>query len=405
MPTPHLIIRHGNPDLLDLAWDRSITEWDSARLLDLPTGIHRHEIVFVGYAEGIYAIKELPRRAARREYQVLRGLVDRDVQVVLPAGLVERPWVDPHEESSAAVITRYLDFSFSYRELVSGGDFGPRRNQMLDGFAALLVELHLAGCYWGDCSLSNVLYRYDAGAIEVSMVDAETAELHDELSEGQREADLAIMTLNVAGGMADVAAESGSELDHADLALGEDIAGRYQALWHELTDDVVIAADERYRIEERIGRLNALGFEASDVELIPDGKNSSVRLRVKVRGRNFHTDRLRELTQIEAAESQARQILSDLYYFQSSHAAGAASPSDPVTAIEWRVSVFEPTLARIRTVLEPGRDPVQAYCDFLYHRFAASQASGRDIANDVAFADWLDHGRPGYPQDLTDSAS
>ena len=49
---------------------------------------------------------------------------------------------------------------------------------MLDAFAGLLVELHLSSCFWGDCNLSNVLYRFDAEAIDTIMVDAETAETY-----------------------------------------------------------------------------------------------------------------------------------------------------------------------------------------------------------------------------------
>ncbi len=91
---------------------------------------------------------------------------------------------------------------------------------MLDAFASLLVELHTIGCFWGDCSLSNTLYRFDAETIETIMVDAETASMVDTLSDGQREEDLEIMIVNVAGGMADIAAERDTDIDHADLALG-----------------------------------------------------------------------------------------------------------------------------------------------------------------------------------------
>ena len=131
-----------------------------------------------------------------------------------------RPWADPHEEYSGAIITRFVDYAFPYRELLSSGGFGSRRTQLLDAFAGLLVELHLAGCFWGDCSLSNVLYRYDAATIEAIMVDAETSRLYPELSVGQRMEDLEIMQVNLAGDMSDVAASEGYDVEDADLALG-----------------------------------------------------------------------------------------------------------------------------------------------------------------------------------------
>src|SRR5690606_193639 len=127
---------------------------------------------------------------------------------------------------------------FSYRELLQGPGFGSNRKRMLDAFAYLLVRLHLVGCFWGDCSLSNVLYRWDADAIETLMVDAETARLYRHgLSDGQRQEDLNIMVENVAGGMADIAASAGSEASEADLSLGEEIAKRYEVLWQELVEE------------------------------------------------------------------------------------------------------------------------------------------------------------------------
>jgi hypothetical protein len=397
MPTPKILVRAEHPDFLDLPWEQSLTEWNLGSRLLLPKGISRHEVQFYGLPEGIYAIKELPLAAARREWEMLRGLEEAGASAVRPVGFVERPWVDPGSEHAAAVITGYLHHAFSYRELVSGWGFGERRNQMLDAFAGLLVELHLIGCFWGDCSLSNVLYRYDAGAIEVTMVDAETAQMHETLTPGQRTEDLEIMVVNVAGGMADIAAEQGADLDDADLHLGEDIARRYESLWAELTSRVVIARDEQYRVTERIARMNELGFEVVDLELVPFGDGHHVRMEVTVGGRTFHSRRLRELTGVDASENQARQILSDLRAYEARTALEAPSRRQ-LSAILWRIEQFEPTLERIRLLPERHTsDPVQAYCDMLHHRYVVSAAAGRDLPTDEAFEDWVAAGQPGYP--------
>lgn len=50
-----------------------------------------------------------------------------------------------------------------------------------------------------------------------------------------------------------------------------------------------------------------------------------------------------------------------------------------------------------RPWLDEAADPVQAYCDFLHHRYAISTSLGRDVPNDEAFADWVRRGQPGYP--------
>ena len=149
MGIPRITSRTGHPSFLDLPWSTPLGEWNGERLVELPTGIHRHVVRFVAYEERIYAIKELPIALARHEYDTLRWLSSTIQPVAESVGVVERTWVDPTEETSGAVITRYVEFSFSYRELVEGGGFGRNRNRLLDAFAGLLVELHLAGCFWG----------------------------------------------------------------------------------------------------------------------------------------------------------------------------------------------------------------------------------------------------------------
>ena len=396
MPTPHLTIRAGNPDFLDLDWERPVYEWEGGRLVDMPTGIHRHPVVFVAYDEGIYAIKELPLRLARHEADVLRRLESRTRRSAKLAGLAVRPWADPHDESAAAVITRSVEYAFPYRHLVTGGGFGARRDQMLDAFAWLLVELHLAGCFWGDCSLSNVLYRFDAAAIEAVMIDGETARLHDSLTDGQRLEDISLMETNVAGEMGDIAAMGGYTLDEADLELGSDVAARYGALWHEVEEELVIGRDEHFKVQARIRRLNDLGLTAELVELVPAGEGDLVRLDIQVGARTFHSQRLRERTGVDASENQARELLGDL----ARHVA-VSEAAPPVASVEWRVAVFEPAVERIRA-LQPGHDPVQGYCDLLHHRFERASAEGRDLSLDEAMESWIAAGFPGYPLAISD---
>lgn len=395
-----LTVRSGHPDFLDLPWERPIAEWDESRLVDLPKGISRHEVRFLGYDEGIYAIKELPSRPARNDYRVLRALEDARAPSVTAVGLVEGRSEDLHEERSAALITKYVDFSFSYWELLEGPGFGRRRRQMLAAFAGLLVELHLAGCFWGDCSLSNVLYRYDAMAIEAIMVDAETASVYESLSDGQRQEDLEIMVVNVAGGMSDIAASQGVDIDYADLALGEEIADWYRWLWEETSKEIVIGAGERYHITERIQRLNDLGFTVDEIDLVPTEGGAQLQMRALVGGRVFNATKLRELTGVDASERQAKQILGDLHHFNARHA--VVPPHAALAAIQWRVSQFEPLLDRLRD-LSPSGDPVQGYCDFLHFRYMASAEAGHDIDNETAFDRWLAAGRPGFPTEPDDA--
>jgi hypothetical protein len=389
-----LTLRPGFADLLDLDWVHSITEWTDSRLVDLPRGISRHEVRFVATGKGIYAIKELPVRAANHEYAMLRQLEELSGPSVIALGLVLRPQIDPYSDRSAALITRYVEHSFSYRELLSGPGFGPRRAQLLDAFAGLLAELHLLGCYWGDCSLSNVLYRYDAGAIAVNLVDAETSEIHPELSDGQRRHDIDIMIDNAGAEMADIAASQGLSFDAADLDIGHDIAARYDALWKELAAVDRIPLDQYFRVEERVKHLNELGFEVRNLDIVAHVDRGHMHLKVQVAERNHHSNRLRELTGLEAEENQARQILADLSYFATKQAPDSSSVGHALLAMRWRVDVFEPTMRRLRGHIGKA-DPIQAYCDLLNHRYLKSVEASRDLGTQAALEDWIASGMPG----------
>lgn len=398
MDIPKLQIRPGNPDFLDLPWDRPLAEWESDRLVSMPEGIHRHPVSFVAYENGVYAIKELPLRSALREYRVLRALQEQSHRTAEAVGLVERDWMDSHDEGAGAVITRYVEHAFPYRNLVTGSGFGVRRNQMLDALAGLLVELHMAGCYWGDCSLSNVLYRFDAGAIEAIMIDGETSELHPSLSEGQRLQDIEVMIENVAGEMSDIAAETGEDLNAADLGLGIDIASRYEALWHELNQELVITPDDAYRIRERIARINDLGFAVDDFDLTPAEGGSIVKMRVHVGGRTYNSDMLVQRTGIVASENQAKSILGDLNYYLAKHG-DVTSTAKSVGTFKWLTSVYEPLISQIKEGWH-GDDPVQGYCDYLAHRIVIATVRGADVDPVEAFEDWVDAGLPGInPED------
>ena len=394
MNTPRFQIRADHPDFLDLPWEEPIDSWDHPRLVSMPEGVHRHPIVFVAYGDTVYAIKELPRRYALVEFDVLLSLEEHTHRSAQAAGLVERVWLDPHSEQSAAVITTYVRHAFPYRDLIAGTGFGPRREQMVDALAGLLVELHLAGCYWGDCSLSNVLCRYDASTIEAIMIDAETSALHDELSTGQRREDLAIMIENIAGEMGDIAAVAGDDIDGADLWLGTDIAERYRVLWTELNEELIIGSDQGYKARQRVARLNELGFSVGSVELEPTESGDRVKLTVEVGDRTFHSDRLRELTGINASENQAQYILNDVNtYIPATETSGLGKS---LAAIKWRLGSFEPCIAWIDQNWH-GSDPVQGFCDFLQFRRGMAESRGTDIANDEALTAWKGSGFQGFP--------
>ena len=125
---------------------------------------------------------------------------------VVPQGVVTGRTDAGGEELPAALLTEHLRFSLPYRSLFSHGLTADNLPSLVDALVVLLVRLHLADFYWGDVSLSNVLFRRSAGGFAAYLVDAETGELQPTLSPRMREHDLTIATENVFAELLDLQA-------------------------------------------------------------------------------------------------------------------------------------------------------------------------------------------------------
>jgi hypothetical protein len=274
---------------------------------------------------------------------------------------------------------------------------GPYRDRLLDAMASLLVDLHRAGVYWGDCSLANTLFRRDGDKIQAYLVDAETSEIHPSLSDGQRSYDLDILVENVAFGLADLAAMQDRPEGFEDaMAAAETVRARYCAVWEELHLEPELSPGDRHAIRARIRRLNDLGFAIDELVLEPTSPSSEVaRLRVAVANRRFHSHELQKLTGLVALEGQARLLLNDLREYQGwlEHQARKPIPT-PEAATRWLEDVLEPSLAALVPAIGPLRDPLQAYCDVLEQKWLLSEASGHDVGLEAAMAAYLDLGAP-----------
>jgi tRNA A-37 threonylcarbamoyl transferase component Bud32 len=392
---PRLRLRTPTAELLGLPWDQPLETWDSTVLhfRDLPVGPSRHLVRFLVTEDQLLALKEEPLLIAEREYGVLRHLEDAGLPAVMPVGLAAEP-----ERDSGVLVTRFLPASLQYRRLLMRFPPGssPMRDRLLDAMAGLLVELHRAGVYWGDCSLANTLFRRDGDRIQAYLVDAETSEVHRALSDGQRAYDLDVLVENVAFGLADLAAAQDRDdlLDEA-VSAAEGVRERYDALWQELHAEEELRADDRYAVASRIRRLNDLGFAVDEIELLP-GPAGRLRLRVAVTNRRFHVRELERRTGIVALENQARLLLNDLRQYRAWLQAAEESVIPSAEAGQrWRREVLDPALERLTPAIGPGRDPLQAYCDTLEMKWLLSEAAGQDVGFSAALDAYLAAGAPG----------
>jgi tRNA A-37 threonylcarbamoyl transferase component Bud32 len=371
-----LFARPGHPTFLDLPWDKPLEEWEHERLVQVMRGISRHVVRFVDYDGHLYALKELPRRYAEREYRLLRRLEEEEMPVVEVVGVV----TERGEGLDAVLITKHLEYAIPYRALFSEGAPPELRATLMRALPELLVRLHLTGFFWGDCSLSNALFRRDAGELSAYLVDAETGEMHPSLSNGQREHDLMLAEENVLGELMDVAGEVEETLDDIDpLETARQLRESYESLWQELTREEVFRRDESYRIEERLGRLNELGFDVEEIELeaVPEGYR--LRFNPHLVEPGHHRRRLAVLTGLNAQENQARRMLNDLSAYRALLEAQEGKPvPESVAAYRWRAEVFEPAVSAVPPDLRGKRQAAEVFHEILQHRWYLSEQQSTD---------------------------
>ena len=386
-----LVPRAARADFLDLPWHEPLEEWRSTRLVEVPRGIGRHVVRFVDCAGTFVALKELPPEVAQREYRLLRELALRGIAAVDPVGVVGERVRSGEEHLPDVLITRYLDFSLPYRLALARRPLPDQLERLLDAFAQLLVRLHLSGFFWGDCSLSNALFRRDAGELAAYLVDAETGELHPRLSDGQRRYDVEIAEENVFGELLDVQAEHDREDPDEAVALAAEIPARYERLWSELTAEEELRLDETGRLEARLRRLNELGFDAGEVELVQTPTGFRLRLEPKVMEPGHHRRRLLHLTGLDAQENQARRLLADVDAYRRRLEAGSAPPaSETAAAGRWLAEVFEPAIAAVPPELRGKRDAAQLYHELLDHRWYLSERAGQEVPLADAVASYVE---------------
>jgi hypothetical protein len=406
---PRLRLRDPAIDLVDLPWELPLGDWPSDQLTFrlVPVGPSRHLVRFLDLNGVLYALKDLPLAAARREYEVLLHLEGLGLPTVEAAGVAEAP-----ARGSGILVTKFLPHSLQYRRLMMRlpPTSSIYRDRLLDAMAFLLVDLHRSGVFWGDCSLANTLFRRDGDRIQAYLVDAETSEVFPELSDGQRTYDLEILVENVAFGLADLSAMQGWNEDPDDaIAAAERVRDRYERIWTLIHDEPVLQPGDRQAIRNRVRKLNELGYSV-DLDVDSDAPDGGVRLRLGVTTRRFHAHELERRTRIRALEGQARLLLNDLNEFEACDDWSDGRPVTPEEAVDaWLREVYRPTLARIAAAVGPDRDLVQAYCDVLEEKWFLSEQEGRDVGITAAIDAYLalgapapETGRRGDPTDALD---
>ena len=403
-----------HPSIAGLPFAERLDDWSLPDMHGV-LGLHRHVVRLIELGGTSYVIKELPDDLVHREYRLLRELDDNG----LPTAEVVAAVTGKQDRVDGMLVTRHLDYSIPYRTLLSGRGLtipylGER---VLDSLVVLLVRLHLAGFFWGDCSLSNTLFRRDAGALSAYVIDLETGEKFDQLSDGQRRLDLQVATENVAGGLLDLQAGGRLKEDIDPMGVALQIGERYDRLWDELTAAQEFAPGETFKIDQHLQRLHELGFDVEEMDIVGDPEGGRLRYIPRVVEHGFHSERLKNLTGLETTENQARRLLDDIRAFghqlhlerQAKVDAGLptayGAPTRPlpenVVAVRWLDDRFEPLIARIPPELFAKLEAAEIYHQLLEHRWFLSENATVDIPLEDALDSYIDNVLASAPDEVT----
>lgn len=374
----------------DLPWLMPLADWPAEVTVEAPRGLSRNVVRFVTDGGRVIAIKELLEPVAVREFGLLKELNRRGLPVVRAIGIVTDRGQAPVDSRRALLLTRYLRHAMPFRHVMAAGSSLEHAKQLLDALAELLVELHVAGFFWGDCSLSNVLFRRDAGQFSAYLVDAETGELHARLYDGTRRHDIEITFENVAGEFMDLAAGGQLSAGLDPVGLAERLVARYDELWTELNRTETFAADEQFRIDARVRRLNDIGFDVKALEVMTAAGGHGVTVRAQVVEPGHHRRRLARLTGVDAEENQARRLLNDLDRYRAwrSHQLGRVLDQQ-AAAREWLEAVYIPTLDRVPAAERAKLDDAEIFHQVLEHRWYLSERAGHDLPTEFVVDDYV----------------
>jgi hypothetical protein len=232
-----------------------------------------------------------------------------------------------------------------------------------------------------------VLFRRSAGGFAAYLVDAETGELRPSLSSSMREYDVTIATENVFAELLDLqASQSLSEqVEAADIV--ELLSTRYQALWEELTAEEEFSSDEMWRIEQRIERLNDLGFDVDELDIVTDFDGDRVRIQPKVVEAGHHQRELQGLTGLHVEDAQARRLLNDIASYTA--ALNLGREDRHLVASRWLDGVYEPVVALVPSDAAGKLEPAEIFHEVLQHRWYLAERAGHDVDIFDAAADYI----------------
>ena len=299
-----------NTELLELPFDRPLAEWDDRRIVHVPRGISRHVVRFVEAGGEIFAIKEAPDRFVVREHRLLRELAESTVPVV--DALRHGHWATAVHRADGDELGGSADhpapavlpaLPLAVHRPVAAAPARPAAGRARRAVRAAAPGRLLLG------RLLAVQHAVPPrrGRLAAYLVDAETGELHPTPHRRAARARPRPRAETTSPASCSTCRPPVTSTRRSTRSRPPRPAPRYTGLWRELTHDEIVPPGESYRINQRIRRLNDLGFDVSEMEISTEHGGRRLRFETHVVEPGHHQRRLFELTGLRVQENQARR--------------------------------------------------------------------------------------------------
>jgi hypothetical protein len=193
---------------------------------------------------------------------------------------------------------------------------------------------------------------------------------------------------NIFGELLDLEASAGLEDELGGHDIVEMVEQRYVALWVELTGAEEFADHEMWRIEQRIERLNDLGFDVDELDIVTDFDGDRVLIQPKVVELGHHQRELQGLTGLFVQDNQARRLLNDIASYTTSRDLGREDRC--LVANRWLLDVYDRVLGLVPPEARGKLEPAEIFHEILVHRWYLSERAGLEVDIFEAARDYIE---------------
>ena len=143
-----------------------------------------------------------------------------------------------------------------------------------------------------------------------------------------------------------------------------------------------------WRIQQRIERLNDLGFDVEELDIVTDFDGDKVRIQPRVVELGHHQRELQSLTGMLVEDNQARWMLNDVNRYIAHF--DLDREDRQLAASKWMTEIYEPIVTMVPAEARGKLEPAELFHEILVHRWYLSEREGLEVDIFETARDYID---------------